>query len=211
MEFREHVTHRGLKFPSRASHRVCRSTLLLASVVVSLAAEISFGGEEPSPQALEYRVKAGFLYNFAKHVQWPATTFASSTNAIVIGILGEDPFGKMLDTTVAGKTIDGHPISVERFERVEDIKACHILFTSASEKDRLADIQKNLGGRNILTVSDMDGFLTRGGQIQFITEDNRVKFDIGLDTARQAGLRLDSNLLRLARRVIRQKSNTGAD
>lgn len=184
---------------------------MLASVVVSLAADICFGAEEPSPQALEYRVKAGFLYNFAKHVQWPTTAFASPTSAIVIGILGEDPFGEMLDTTVAGKTIDGHPISIERLERVEDIKACHILFTSASEKDRLADDQKYLRGRNILTVSDIDGFLTQGGQIQFITEDNRVKFDIGLDTVRQAGLKLDSNLLRLARRVIRQKSTTEAD
>ncbi len=171
-------------------------------VAATLAATTIADTEKPSTQALEYRVKAGFLYTFAKYVEWPTGAFASPTNAIVIGVLGEDPFSKLLDATVDGKTIDGRSIRIQRFQRVEEIHTCHILFISASEKERLADIEERLRGRNILTVSDGDGFLRHGGQIHFVTEEKRVKFDINLEATRQAGLKLDANLLRVARRVV---------
>ena len=183
----------------------------LTFMVAALAATTIANTEELSPQALEYRVKAGFLYTFAKYIEWPSEAFATPTNSIVIGILGENPFSKMLDATVDGKTIDGRSIRIQQFRQVDDVQACHVLFISVSEKDRLANIQARLRGRNILTVSDGDGFLQNGGQIQFVTEDNRVKFDINLEATRQAGLKLDANLLRVARRVVHRESRVGPD
>lgn len=183
----------------------------LVTTAVALAANTTAGTEEPSSQALEYRVRAGFLYTFAKYAEWPTGTFNASTNAIVIGVVGKDPFGKMLDDTVAGKAVDGHAIRIQRFQRVEEIQVCQILFVCASEKNRLADIHARLHGRNILTVSDVDGFLQHGGQIQFVTEDSRVMFDINPKATEQAGLKLDANLLRVARRVIQPAGKTEAD
>ena len=199
---------------SRHGRRLARRALSRAGgalAIAALAATTIAHTEELSPQALEYRVKAGFLYTFAKYVEWPPESFASPTNAIVIGIWGEDPFGKTLDATVDGKAIDGRTIRIQRFQQVDEIGACHILFISASEKDRLAVIQTRLRGRNILTASDVDGFLQHGGQIQFVTEDNRVKFDINLEATRQAGLKLDANLFRVARRVVHHEDPARTD
>jgi len=160
-------------------------------------------------QSLEHRVKAGFLYNFVRYVEWPTGTFGSSTNAFVIGILGEDPFGAVLDATVAGKTVDSRPIRVERIRRVAQAETCRILFVSDSEKEQLADILARLRDRSILTVSDADGFLAHGGQIQFVIEHNRVMFDVNLEAVRRAGLTVDANLLRVARRVTHPSGETG--
>lgn len=184
-----------------ASHAIW----LLSVMTVALVTNFTANAEDASPQILEYRVKAGFLYTFAKYVEWPTGTFHSPTNAIVIGILGKDPFGKMLNDMVAGKAVDGRPIRIQRFQRAEEIQVCHILFVSASEKSRLPDIQTRLRGRSILTVSELDGFLEHDGQIRFVSEDNRVWFDIDMEATRQAGLTLDANLLRVARRVMRQE------
>lgn len=181
---------------------------MFVAAAAVLAASTIANAEEPSPQTLEYRVKAGFLYNFAKYVEWPTGKFGSSTDAIVIGILGADPFGKTLDTAVAGKTIDGHSIRIRRFQRIEEFEGCHILFIGASEKNRLTDIHARLRGHHVLTVGDADGFLQQGGQIHFVTEDHRVKFDINWVATREAGLKLDANLLRAARRVIGKGSNS---
>lgn len=177
--------------------------MFLAFAGVAIAAAV-YGGDGQQPgQVLETRVKASFLYTFAKYVEWPAGTFGASTNAFVIGVLGRDPFGETLDSTVAGKNIDGHPVRIQRFQRIEDVKVCHVLFVSRSEKDRLVDIEAHLRGHPVLTVSDMDKFLEGGGQIQFISEDSRVKFDIDLNATKKARLTLNANLLRVARRVIK--------
>jgi hypothetical protein len=184
---------------------------LLVVVAIALTASTLADAEEPTPKALEYRVKAGFLFNFAKYVEWPAGTFGSATNAVVICILGKDPFGAMLDSSVAGKRVEGRSVVVQRFHSIKEITTCHILFVSASEKDRLTDIQAHLRSSSILTVSDLDEFLEHGGQIRFVTEENRVKFDVNLKATRQAGLKLDANLLRVARRVIRSPGDGGAD
>ncbi|HUJ11453.1 MAG TPA: YfiR family protein [Verrucomicrobiae bacterium] len=188
-----------------------RGTLDRAACVFAvgtLAVALIGDAEEPSPRALEYHVKAGFLYTFAKYVEWPTEAFASPTNAIVIGVLGEDPFNKILDATVDGKAIDGRPIRILRFQQVDKIETCQVLFISVSERDRLADILTRLRGRSILTVSELNGFLQHGGHIHFVTEDSRVKFDIDLNATRRAGLKLDANLLRVARHVVRHGSET---
>ena len=146
----------------------------------------------------EYQVKAVFLYNFARFVNWPPKAFPDPQAPLVIGVLGEDPFGAYLDETVRGENVNGRPLVVQRYRRVSEIKACHLLFISRSESDRLEQILAALRGRNILTVSDADGFTTRGGMIGFFTEKNKVRMQVNLDVVKSANLNVSSKLLRVA-------------
>jgi hypothetical protein len=148
---------------------------------------------------LEYQVKAAFLLNFAKFVEWPANAFAAPDAPITICILGDDPFGGVLDQIVEGESIDGRKIAVRRMKRPSASQACQILFVSKSEK---AFSTSELGP-GVLTVGEGEGFLAHGGVIAFVIEDRRVRFDVGKSAAEKAGLKLSSKLLRVARSVER--------
>lgn len=154
-------------------------------------------------EAPEYQVKAVFLFNFAQFVDWPRAASPDSA-PLVIGILGDDPFGRVLDGTVRGERLGTRPFAVRRFARVEDIGACDILFISRSEGSRVEPIVATLHDRTILTVSDISGFATRGGMIQFVTDKNRIRLRINVDAARAARLTISSKLLRLAEIVPTQ-------
>jgi hypothetical protein len=149
----------------------------------------------------EYQIKAVFLFNFAQFVEWPATAFPDSGGPLVIGVLGEDPFGPYLDETVRGETVHGRPIEVRRFQRLSEITDCHILFVSQGELDRLDEVLVALKDRSVLTVSDAENFAARGGMVRFLTDRNRIRLQINLEAARAAGLTLSSKLLRPARIV----------
>ena len=146
----------------------------------------------------EYQVKAVFLYNFARFVNWPPKAFPDPQAPLVIGVLGEDPFGAYLDETVRGERVNNRVLMVQRYRRVGEIRACHVLFISRSESDRLESIFAALRGRNILTVGDTDDFAARGGMIRFATEKNKVRMYINRDAAKAAGLEISSKLLQLA-------------
>jgi hypothetical protein len=149
----------------------------------------------------EYQIKAVFLFNFAQFVTWPAGAFPDSGGPLVIGVLGEDPFGPYLDETVQGETAHGHRIEVRRFEQLDEITDCHILFVSRGELDRLDQILAALEGRSVLTVGDAESFTGRGGMIRFVTDRNRLRLRINLEAARAAELTLSSKLLRPAKIV----------
>jgi hypothetical protein len=146
----------------------------------------------------EREVKATFLFNFAQFVDFPAASFADTRAPFVIGILGSDPFGDVLDAVVKGETIKGRPLSVVRFRRTEDVAVCHILFVSASEAPRYSQVLAALQGRPILTVGDADGFTEHGGVIRFVTDRNRIRLRINVSAARAAGVTVSSGLLRIA-------------
>jgi hypothetical protein len=146
----------------------------------------------------EYQLKAVFLFNFAQFVDWPASAFPNSQTPLVIGILGQDPFGSYLDETVRGETVHDRPLVVRRYRSVEEITTCHILFISRREGRRLKGILDSLRGRSVLTVSDADHFATHGGMIRFVTDHKRIRFRINLEAARAASLTLSSKLLRPA-------------
>jgi hypothetical protein len=170
---------------------------LILHVVIGLmllAPAISAVAEAPS----EYQVKAIFLYNFTHFVDWPPTAFASSDAAFVIGIIGEDPFGARIDEAVRGEQVNGHPLVVRRFHHIEEVTACQILFIPRSESAQLGHILVALNHGNTLTVSDMDRSAERGVVIQFMTENNRIRLRINVESAHGAGLTLSSNLLRPA-------------
>ena len=146
----------------------------------------------------EYLVKAGFLYNFARFVEWPSEAFTDDQSPISLCVLGKDPFGGALKS-IEGKTIKGRKLVINRFERIEDLPKCHILFISRSEKEDLDKIFANLKGWNVLTVADMEEFGQRGGIINFIIREHKVRFEITLDASDRAGLTISSKLLKLAK------------
>jgi hypothetical protein len=146
----------------------------------------------------EYQVKAVFLFNFTQFVEWPAEAFAHPTAPLVIGVLGEDPFGAYLDETVRGETANGRSLIVERYRRVQEIGNCHILFISRSESERLDQILASLAGRPVLTVGDVEGFALRGGVIRLATVGGKIRMRVNLDSAKAAKLTISSKLLRPA-------------
>jgi hypothetical protein len=172
------------------------AVLLLARGVASPA---------QTPTSREYQLKAVFLFNFAQFVEWPRAAFPEAKTPLVIGVLGEDPFGAFLDDTVRGEKVNNRPLAVHRFRRVDEIKTCHVLFISRSERERLGQILPSLKGRNILTVGDAEDFAGRGGMIRFVTEKNKIRLKINVDAAKTADLTISSKLLRPAEIVTSGK------
>jgi hypothetical protein len=158
----------------------------------------------------EYEVKAAFLYNFAKFVEWPADTHSNPSAPIRLCVLGEDPFGRILDRAVQDKSINGHELTILRSRQAQELRACHILFISASEKKHLPEIFAALQGSSVLSVGDTEQFAELGGTIQFTLQDNRVRFTINLDAAERARLKISSKLLSLAR-VVHDDTRRGGD
>lgn len=143
----------------------------------------------------EYLVKAVFLYNFSQFVEWPPSAFNGNNAPFIIGILGPDPFGSFLDETVAGEKMNGHPMVVQRYADLKEVKACHILFINLPNQ---ADVLAALNNRSMLTVSDKDNFARIGGMIRFFTEKNKIRLQINPSAARAANLIISSKLLRVA-------------
>ena len=157
----------------------------------------------------EYQVKAAYLFNFLKFVEWPADAFTDSLAPIVIGVVGDDPFGGALPEVVIGKTVQGRDLVIRKYHASENLRGASILFISASEKKRLPQILTSLRGASVLTVADMDGFLDEGGMIQFLFEDDRVRFAIDVGAASRARLKISSKLLSLARMVGKNANSMG--
>jgi hypothetical protein len=148
----------------------------------------------PTP---EYQVKAVFLFNFAQFVDWPPTAFPDRQTPLVIGILGQDPFGSYLDETVRGERVNNRPLIVRRYHRVEEIQTCHVLFIRRSEADRLDQILASLKYRKILTVADSESAARSSVIIRFVTQQNKIRLRINPEAAKAANLTISSKLLRL--------------
>jgi len=149
----------------------------------------------------EYQVKAAYLFNFLKFVEWPGDPLADTHGHWVIGIVGDNPFGDELTQIIAGKTVQGHELQVRQFRAGEDLHECHVLFISTSEKKRIPSVLAALSGSSVLTVGDMDHFIESGGMIQFVMEEKRVRFGIDVGASSRARLKISSKLLSLARTV----------
>jgi hypothetical protein len=150
----------------------------------------------------EYRVKAQYLANLSKFVEWPEKTFPSEDTPFVIGVVGNYPFGPWLLQAVAGQTVRGRKIEVRWLtgqKTREDFRRCQILFSTAGELKRISQILGAVQGANVLLVGESEGFLQAGGTINFVLENDRVRFEINADAAARAELKLSSQLLALAR------------
>jgi hypothetical protein len=161
------------------------------------------GGRAQESPPTEYQLKAAFLYNFAKFVEWPPVAFGETTSPMIIGILGENPIRGDLDRAIRDKTINKRPLVIKEPHSAAEWTNCHILFISTSEKKRLPEILESLHGASVLTVSEMDGFTQTGGMINFISEGNKIRFQINEAAAKNAGLKISSKLLSLATRTGR--------
>lgn len=188
-----------------------RSPRMMMGAVVCLAltAGVCDGGRlTPAayPQApTEYEVKAAFLLNFAKFVEWPADAFGGDGH-FVIGVLGNDPFGHALDQMVKDKSVNGRRVVIRRLQTARDTKGCHILFISSSERGRLSQVLSSLNGSPFLTVADMDRFTQMGGMIGMVMQENKIRFEINVAITELARLKVSSKLLSLATVVRREVS-----
>jgi YfiR/HmsC-like len=146
-------------------------------------------------------VKAAYLANFAKFVEWPPGA-VTDDSPIPVCVAGQDPFGPALDAALSGESVDRHRLVARRISGMRDVDGCRILFVSSNE-GLIDSVLASAERMPILTVSDSPGFLRRGGMIEFVLGANRVRFEINLDAARTAGLNLSSELLRVATSVRR--------
>jgi YfiR/HmsC-like len=153
-----------------------------------------------APSASEYDVKAAFLYNFTKFVDWPPEAFPDP-NSLRICVLGEDPFGKSLQA-VTDEQVGGHKLIVTRTESLAKPAGCQILFISRSERERVRQILAAVKDTPVLTVGDTQGFADDGVIINFVLEGSKVRFEINTRSADRAGIRISSKLLQLAKRIV---------
>jgi hypothetical protein len=154
----------------------------------------------------EYQVKAVFLFNFGKFVEWPDETFDTPQAPFVICVLGEDPFGQTLDDVVRGESVDSRSLVVRRSQDANDIAGCNILFVGRRDEPLLADALAAARGRNILTVTDIEGAERRGAVIVLYNDDNRIRMRINLAAARANHLVISSKLLRPAEVIDAEES-----
>lgn len=177
-----------------------RVALLLITMLAGSVEGGALPAEAASPPPLEYQVKAAFLYQFIKFIEWPPQTFQATRETVVVGVLGESLMTSALPP-IEGKEAKGRRVVVKQFKGVEELEFCHVLFISSSAEGHLGSILKTLKGSSTLTVSDMDGFARRGGMINFIVVENKIQFEINVEAAERANLKISSQLLRLARVV----------
>ncbi|MHB8486484.1 MAG: YfiR family protein [Candidatus Acidiferrales bacterium] len=164
-----------------------------------MAAAIPTWAQANSP--VEYQVKAAFLLNFTKFVDWPPDTFQNGRSPITVCVFGYDPFGNALDEIIRGKNINNHELLARRINELPDLKGCQLVFVSEREEKRLPEILNNLKGVSALVVGESENFAERGGEIQFYLENNRMRFAINVDAVQRAHLTVSSKLLALARIV----------
>lgn len=151
--------------------------------------------------ATEYQVKAAYLFNFLKFVEWPDGLPGDPQGKWVIGIVGNSPVSGELSKLVEGKNILGRELEVKTLQATDNLRGCNILFISESEKKRLPVILAGLRGSSVMTVADMEHFIDAGGMVQFVVEEDRVRISIDVGATARARLKVSSKLLALARAV----------
>ncbi|HVB87619.1 MAG TPA: YfiR family protein [Candidatus Dormibacteraeota bacterium] len=186
------------------------SIICRRAVVVALVASILSGTRVLAQQngPSEYQLKAAFLFNFAKFVDWPPGSFAGPKSPFVICILGPDPFGQTIDDTLRGQTMDSRPVTVLRVQDPPQLRRCQVAFVGATEAGHLPAIVQALRGANVLLVGETPGFAAAGGAIQFEMRDRHIRFSINPAAAERAGLRVSSKLLSLAT-IVRDGDGSG--
>jgi len=173
-----------------------RRSLLCAALI--FAAIISLSVRVLAQQPSEYEVKAAFLFNFAKFVDWPPEVFADTNSPIVVGVLGKNVFGNNLEKIINDRKVNNRSFQFRKYTSVTEVTNCQILFISSSEKNDFAKIMSALHNASILTVSETDGFIQAGGMINFVLQDNKIRFEISDEAAKKGRLRVSSKLLSLA-------------
>lgn len=168
--------------------------LLLAA---SLLAPAWSGAQQT---ASEQELKAAYLYNFAKFVEWPPDLFESPSSPLNVCVFGEDPFGRLLDGVIQGEKAGGQSLAAVRPDRIQELRSCHVLFISRSERGRMGEILASVRNQNVLTVGEGEEFLRRGGMIAFVREGSKLRFLIEKKAVEKAPFKISSKLLALGER-----------
>ena len=198
----------GVRGPVRrlANHRDRLLHVLSLLLILWWLGPIALAAEPTRPT--EAQIKAAYLYNFGKFVRWPSDR-VSNPDALEMCVLGRDPFGSVLDATVAGESVDSKKITVRRVGKIQDAATCSILFIGSSDENQLGGILAASEHFGLLTVSDIPRFAERGGIIGFVIQQNRVRFEVNRRAAEQSHLALSSELLKVASRVIDNSAPPG--
>ena len=146
----------------------------------------------------EYTIKAGFVYNFTKFVDWPADAFKDNQSPMVICIVGKNPFGSKIDT-LENKTVSGRKLVIRRLATFDGAEKCQVLFVGRSENDQLSAILKAASNNNVLTISETPNFCRSGGMINLFLDGDKIRFEINIRNAEKARLKISSQLLNLAK------------
>ena len=180
-----------------------RNTASLAFLLCCLAGVVSGAGAE-SPSSKEQQLKARFIYNFLKFVEWPANRFQDTNAPLIIGVTGKGSISAALETTVKGRKINGRELIVKVVDSPETAKATHLLFVAPTEDGRFDTWLPRLAGASVLTVGESDQFGKSGGIIRFMPDGDKLRFEINMDAADQAGLKISAQLQKLAKAVRRK-------
>lgn len=178
-------------FACKKSYFIAFSILIAFSFFTTTAAK--------AQTAAEYQVKAVFIYNFTRFIDWPAAAFESAGSPFTIGILGEDPFGNALEEAVGSEKVNNHSIVIKRFATVKEVTACQILFINSKDAEYIKNTISELKDKSVLTVSDASNFASSGGVIGFFLENNKVRMQINTEAAKAASLVISSKLLSLSK------------
>lgn len=189
------VPRRSIADLPRSSVRRAPVTTLLC--VLSLLLGFPGRGVAQAKQLSEYQLKAVYLFNFAKFIEWPAGTFAGESAPVVFAVVGVDPFESILEDTLEGKKVGSRPIVIKRFKEVPDIGPCHILFVSSSLASKLPQVLEKLSGTSTVTVGESEGFARNGGVFRFLLKDNKVRFEINVDAVKRLRLVVSAKLLQV--------------
>lgn len=171
-----------------------KTTLILFSLFLSTYVKADDNRSVP----LEVQVKAALIFNFSKFIDWPPDSFANDTSPIDIGIVGNDPFGRVLDEAVEGQVVHGRKIQLNRLTPDSNLRNNHILFISSSEEKNLKSIIASIRGASVVTISDIPDFDKLGGTIALYLKENHVKFAINIAAADQARVKINSQLLKMS-------------
>lgn len=169
----------------------------LSLALMILCPSLGVSAQDP-PTLPEYVVKAGFIFNFAKYVEWPADAFEGPDSPIMIGIVGADPFGDRLETILKNKTIRNRRFEVQRFREPSELRRVHILFIPRTERERFREILKQTEAWPVLTVGEDEGFAGAGGTTNILIENEKPKLEVNPDAAGKARLAIDPKLLKVA-------------
>jgi len=191
---------RGCILSARTSPRSARRAFSCVAIYCLILFAPATGLAQKDDEA-EYRVKLAFLYNFAQFTQWPSEAFHDPSSPLTLCVAGPNPFQGEIEQGLRGRTVGGHPVEIKRLKPNDNPRACHMIFVRASEKKLAEKLLVEVQGSSILTVGESKGFENLGGVINLTLEENKLRFEINLDAARQTRLKISSKLLALAKIV----------
>lgn len=182
----------------------CLALLGFLAVLAGPRSPAAMEGNRLAAAANVIDLKASYLTKLPLFITWPDGVFSDRNAPVIIGILGDDPFGPAFDSALRSMRADGRGYEVRRFTALGGVEACHILYIGRSEQGRLAEILKAVRSLPLLTIGDFPGFALGGGMFNFILEEGRVRFECNREAVRRGGLKVSGKLLQISR-IVREE------